>query len=271
MNTYLFVWNPKFWSWENLERNIVEVYKTETYIEDWSCGVTKSVPLSSRFFLIKIGTDSKSKVKGIIGSGTIVSEAYYKTSVKNPNKETLHVDLQFDNLLNPYKEDILPLDILLTGNLSSQHWTSQSSGIIIKPQIIDELEALWFDLLSIVRIKNNPYNSEELENKKIFNEGFASQITLTRYERNRYARKVCLERWGYSCSVCRFNFEKAYGDIGKNFIQVHHLNQIAKVGKEYQINPIEDLLPVCPNCHAMLHRRIPIFSIEELRLLMNRY
>ena len=65
--------------------------------------------------------------------------------------------------------------------------------------------------------------------------------------------------------VCNFNFEKTYGDIGKGFIHVHHLNQISTIGEGYQINPIEDLRPVCPNCHAMLHQKNPPYPIDELK------
>lgn len=270
MNTYLFVWNPKFWPWTRLEDNIEEVYKTETYIEDWSCA-TKSIQHGSRFFLIKIGTEPKKprvNVKGIMGSGLILSEPYMKVSVKDPNKEVLHVDLRFDNLLNPYKENILPLDLLQTGKLANQHWTSQSSGISIKPYLVDELEALWFDFLATQKISHNPFIQQEDDKQEIYIEGFANQVTLTRYERNPYARKACLGHYGYSCSVCEFNFQKGYGDIGKDFIHIHHLTQIANIGKEYNIDPIEDLRPVCPNCHAMLHRRKSGLSIEELKSIM---
>jgi 5-methylcytosine-specific restriction protein A len=277
MNAYLFVWNPDKWTsldrWTStkLEVHIKEVNKTETYIEDWSCGNTKSIQQLSRFFLIKIGTDKINKgdnVKGIIGSGSIVSEPHMNVSVHDPNKEVLHVNLRFDHLLNPYKENILQLDLLQTGNLAEQHWTPNSSGISIKPHLVDELEALWFDFLATQKISHNPFIQQEDDKQEIFIEGFANQVTLTRYERNPYARKVCLGHYGYSCSVCEFNFQKGYGDIGKDFIHIHHLTQIANIGKEYNIDPIEDLRPVCPNCHAMLHRKKSGLAIEELKSIM---
>lgn len=63
------------------------------------------------------------------------------------------------------------------------------------------------------------------------------------------------------------NFEKKYGEIGSNFIHVHHDVEISTIGEEYEIDAINDLKPVCPNCHAMLHKRKPAYRIEELKEL----
>lgn len=49
------------------------------------------------------------------------------------------------------------------------------------------------------------------------------------------------------------------------FIHVHHINQISDIGKEYEVDPIKDLIPVCPNCHAMIHSKRPAFTIEEIK------
>ena len=60
---------------------------------------------------------------------------------------------------------------------------------------------------------------------------------------------------------------KFYGNkYGKKYIEIHHLKQLADSGKEYQIDPIKDLRPVCANCHRMLHKQRPPISIEELQI-----
>ena len=68
--------------------------------------------------------------------------------------------------------------------------------------------------------------------------------------------------------VCDFDFQKTYGKIGKNFIHVHHLTKVEDIGNKYEVNPINDLRPVCPNCHSMLHKQEPPLTIEELKLLL---
>ena len=59
-------------------------------------------------------------------------------------------------------------------------------------------------------------------------------------------------------------FESIYGDIGKHFIHVHHIIPLSSIDETYILDPVKDLRPVCPNCHAMLHKRVPPFSIDEL-------
>ena len=96
-------------------------------------------------------------------------------------------------------------------------------------------------------------------------EGKVSQVTHNVYERNPVNRELCLSANGYSCKICGFNFENKYGLLGHGFIHVHHIEMVADYGGERFINPITDMIPVCPNCHAMLHRKRPPLTPEELR------
>lgn len=90
-----------------------------------------------------------------------------------------------------------------------------------------------------------------------YTEGTAHNVSITTYERNEQARSICLSHFGYKCQICGFNFEEKYGKLGKDFIHVHHINFISSMkGQTHEINPLTDLIPVCPNCHAMLHRKI---------------
>ena len=109
----------------------------------------------------------------------------------------------------------------------------------------------------------------EEDNDLKFKEGAVRQITSNKYERNPQARKVCIEKYGTKCCVCGFDFETVYGKIGKDFIHVHHLTQVSTAKTEYEINPIEDLRPVCPNCHSMIHRTKTALTIEELKEKIN--
>ncbi len=99
-------------------------------------------------------------------------------------------------------------------------------------------------------------------------EGAKKQIIVNSYERNFKARQICLNHYGHTCSVCKIDFEKVYGIIGKDFIHVHHLKEISDIGETYTVDPIADLKPVCPNCHSMLHQRKPCFTIDELTTMI---
>lgn len=117
--------------------------------------------------------------------------------------------------------------------------------------------------------KSDEYSyPDEIQKTEKYIEGAVKKVLVNNYERDDKARDKCLEHYGTKCSVCNFDFGEVYGDIGAGFIHVHHLKQISDVGKEYEVDPIEDLRPVCPNCHAMLHKRKEPYSIEELKYEM---
>lgn len=97
-------------------------------------------------------------------------------------------------------------------------------------------------------------------------EGATKSVLVNRYERSSKARAKCLAHYGYTCRVCQFDFEKVYGEIGKNFIHVHHIVPLSLCNEEYRVDPVRDLRPVCPNCHAMLHMGNPPLTLEELRI-----
>ena len=109
------------------------------------------------------------------------------------------------------------------------------------------------------------FPDEVTEEDQTLLEGKTKKVSVNVYERNPIARQQCIDHYGYKCVICDFDFEEAYGDIGKSFIHVHHLIELSSIGDEYSIDPINDLRPVCPNCHAMLHKTKPAYTIEEIK------
>jgi 5-methylcytosine-specific restriction protein A len=103
-----------------------------------------------------------------------------------------------------------------------------------------------------------------------FYEGLKKTVIVNSYERNSKARELCVKHWKAICVICDFDFEKAYGEIGKGFIHVHHLTPVAQIGKTYQVDPIKDLIPVCPNCHSIIHKKEPPYSIEEMKKMLKK-
>jgi 5-methylcytosine-specific restriction protein A len=117
---------------------------------------------------------------------------------------------------------------------------------------------------------NTIYPDDIKDPASILIEGALLRITVNRYERDPVARQKCIEHYGPVCVVCGFDFEKRYGAIGAGFIHVHHLVDIASIGGRYQVDPVRDLRPVCPNCHAMLHQERPAMSIENLKQISEK-
>ncbi len=111
---------------------------------------------------------------------------------------------------------------------------------------------------------------DEVDSSEVFREGAVRQVSINAYERNTVARKKCIEYYGTNCFVCDFNFGKEFGKLGEGFIHVHHLKPLSEIGEEYKVNPIEDMCPVCPNCHAMLHRHSPPLNIEQIKATLSQ-
>ena len=99
-------------------------------------------------------------------------------------------------------------------------------------------------------------------------EGAVIEVLSKRYERSRLNRAACIEMQGSRCIVCGFDFGATYGAIGEGFIHVHHVTSLSTVGPGTVIDPSRDLVPVCPNCHAMLHTSRPPLLPDALRATM---
>ena len=115
---------------------------------------------------------------------------------------------------------------------------------------------------------HNVFISEELLDADEYFEGNGQCIVVDAYERNSDARQKCIDYYGASCIICDFSFENIYGNVGLGFIHVHHLRPLSEIGEQYQVDPIVDLRPVCPNCHAIIHRRNPAYTIDEVREIL---
>jgi len=94
---------------------------------------------------------------------------------------------------------------------------------------------------------------------------------VTYYERDPKNRADAIRIHGVSCKGCGMNFEKTYGILGKDFIHVHHVEPVSQFEKPKQIDPRTDLTVLCPNCHAMVHRKkTKTLSVEELQSLIHQ-
>jgi 5-methylcytosine-specific restriction enzyme A len=132
--------------------------------------------------------------------------------------------------------------------------------------------------LNLVSKENTLYTpverlSTEIEvynEAQFLKEGKAVQVSVSRYERNFLARKKCLEHHGYQCAGCNMEFGAVYGGWAAGFMHVHHIKPMHELKREYTIDPIDDLIPLCPNCHAVVHLSKPVLTIPELKKLLKK-
>ncbi|MEE6185091.1 HNH endonuclease [Bacillus pretiosus] len=118
----------------------------------------------------------------------------------------------------------------------------------------------------------NDIDPQMAEEDSYYNkEGAVKEYYGNRYERNFKNRLKFIEIHGLSCKVFGFNFEEVYGEWEKGFIEVHHVKPLSTLEEEMVIDPEQGLIPVCSNCHRMLHRgEGDVLTVKELRSLMKK-
>jgi 5-methylcytosine-specific restriction protein A len=156
-------------------------------------------------------------------------------------------------------------------------WQHLQLSLTVMPVVLENLEAQELEkmvldcggkLLGMV-LSLLPLEEEAVEEEYLgLPEGALTKIEVNLYERSAINRQVCIIINGCICKVCGFDFEKKFGAIGIGFIHVHHVVPISMLGEGYLIDPSKDLVPVCPNCHAMLHKSNPPYTIEELKKIL---
>jgi 5-methylcytosine-specific restriction protein A len=134
-------------------------------------------------------------------------------------------------------------------------------------------DALWNhsgvrNLAELPRTAPQSFLPEEVTEPSRYMEGACRRISVNAFERDEKARRRCTEHHGTKCCVCGFDFGAVYGVQFAGFIHVHHLRPLSEARGEYMVDPVEDLRPVCPNCHAVIHRRDGLRGISEVQGLM---
>jgi 5-methylcytosine-specific restriction protein A len=131
--------------------------------------------------------------------------------------------------------------------------------------VVPLLGGLGFEVVALGINDNTAALAEEVPDSMW--EGGKRTVSINAYERSAEARAKCIEAHGSSCAICGFDFGRIYGDKFHGFIHVHHKTPVSQVGAKYKVNPEKDLIPVCPNCHAIIHYGNETRSVDDVRSL----
>jgi len=256
MATFLLTWNPDAWAagekW--LEEHAGQASPSDPVPERWSTGGRRSgIAIGDRALLMRLRRD-----RGLVASGHFTSDIFDDLHWDGSGRTTQFAEIDFDCIVTT--DERLPVEVL-RAEVPEVHWDRlQRSGVGVPDPAIDRLEGLWRDLTA--------WDAPEVHPDDVpsgFYEGALKHVTVNRYERNRAARAACLRHHGTSCTICGFDFQSRYGPIGEGGIHVHHLVELSTVGRDYRVDPVNDLIPVCPNCHAMLHSSTPPLTPGQLK------
>ena len=130
---------------------------------------------------------------------------------------------------------------------------------------LEHLELVTDNSSKNIYVDRLPTEIMPFEEKQFYKEGKITEVFVNRYERNQKARLACIQHYGAICQCCGFDYGVTYGSIAKGFIHVHHIVPLADIGKSYSVNPITDLIPLCANCHSVIHLSNPQFTLFDLK------
>ena len=265
MATYLLTWNPgNTDSWPKYHHDLRRFRRIGHLDIEWGCGNTRKISAGDRLFLLCQGVEPR----GIVAAGYAVAPPALVRKRGRSSSTARAVKLNFGQLLDIDSAPVMEVSQIKAGPLSDVNWSTQRSGIALSDHAARALERRWQAHLASLEIANEPL-PEEINSSIRLYEGEKKRITVNAYERNPEARRKCIEYHGANCKVCNFDFEDVYGEHGKGFIHVHHTIPLASIRKGYTVDPHKDLVPVCPNCHAMLHRGDKTLTVKQLRRMLN--
>ena len=244
MDYWIVPANKKYYDYESAFNELKEIdWKTNNY----------KFKIGDIVYLYATKPEMKIKIAAIVTKINISADQVIDDS-KFWVGENIYTNATYTRL--KFVENINS-DLYTLKNLNNQY---EISGNIQNPRKIYS-ENLINDLNTKIK-KVSITNALYTEGKKI--------ISLNnRYERNKYAREKCIEIHGVNCKICDFNFEEKYGEHAKGFIHVHHIKKISDISHEYIVDPESDLIPLCPNCHSVVHmNKFQEMSIDEIKRLI---
>ena len=169
----------------------------------------------------------------------------------------LYLQVAFDAVL-PLGEQVA-VDVL-TQALPRIPWHSEAPQLDVGPAEEPTIRAIWREF------GPGPGPNPTLPVAGTYPQDAVTRVLANRYEQDPDARRACIAHYGSTCAACGFSFEEKYGEIGADFIPVHHLVPVSELGSGYELDPITDLVPLCANCHAMTHLGVGVpRTVAELR------
>ena len=254
MAAIVLTWNPAEWDrWKpSYDWAVDRVERMGRLVDRWSVAHRVNIDPGAEAYLLRQGTDH-----GVVGHGLVTSSPSPDEHFNDPSRTINYVDLEWDRLL-PLSE-IIPREAL-EAEVPGFNWRqgARSSGNSLSEAAQDQLAQLWEREVG-ARAFPGPDDVPPA-----FPEGAMMRVTVNRYERDPRARQEAIALHGSRCRACGLDMGEVYGDLGQGYVNIHHLVPVSEMGADYRVDPQTDLVPLCPNCHAMVHREQPPLAPDEL-------
>lgn len=257
MTATFLVWNQDREDDWNYASVVVQVQETGQSHSEWSVAGAAGIPDGSDAWLLLRGKHWR----GLLGHGVVISAGRCPGPRSGAGgTPSPRLIVAFDSLLR-LGDQLGPE--LLSANLPEMPWNDLHNGQVMDPAAEARVRDLW-------RLEGPaPIPDSTFPLPGGYPAWAVSTVVVNRYERNPEARRACIAHYGTSCAACGFSFEIAYGEAGRDFIDVHHTVPVSMLDSNYVLDPVTDLVPLCANCHAMAHVGVTTpRALSELRHLL---
>jgi 5-methylcytosine-specific restriction enzyme A len=222
--------------------------------------IQKWVYIEAKFSLEPFASDLLQNIKNHTPQQKAVFKFFVKSALdKNADVQVIINGTRYEPLENTWPTDwnSFELKFRKTGLEFDQKNPDRQNDLLFS------WAATFFGVsLSLLPIESEIKETETGMGKP---EGKEIKTIIKKYERSRVNRAACIEHHGIKCKICELSFSEQYSPIGEGFIHVHHLKPLSALQGSYIIDPVNDLIPVCPNCHSMIHKKDPPYTLEEIQ------
>jgi 5-methylcytosine-specific restriction protein A len=257
MAAIILGWNLERWNERDYAADALTAEDSGQVLHAWPVGPeTKTSPGADAWLFLQ---DSPSR--GLIGHGVVLSEPVLTKPVLMGEGSAAYVEVLFDALL-PIGNQVPP-DILRAAVPNARWDGMDGTATIVDVDDEASIREVW-----------RQYGPEQSGDPihpvpGTYPEEAVTRVNVIRFEDNQEARRACIAFHGTNCAACGFSYEVGYGEIGRDFIQVHHVVPVSQIGRDYELDPSTDLVPLCANCHAMAHRGVSTpRTVAELRRII---
>lgn len=272
MAAIILVWDPDRTDGWNYAAAVEHVSETGQFLADWTMTGPDQIPAGAEVWLWLQGRTRC----GLLGHGTAVSGAQLEepaaagepepgphgNGATPPHTATGHITVAFDALI-PSGDELPPA--LFADVEPDIPWLAPMRPLtVLNPFLEAKVRAVWRGFGP-----SQPTAPDHLVPGS-HPEQTTRRVQVNRFESSAEAQRICIAHHGASCAACGLSFESTYGEAGAGFIEVHHLVPPELLGIDYQLDPVADLVPLCPNCHAMAHLGVATpRTVAELRRLIS--
>ncbi|WP_420438263.1 HNH endonuclease [Candidatus Poriferisodalis sp.] len=264
---FVLLWNPDSSSVDDHEFEMLQHDFSEenSLVRDWSVHRKGGVSIGDKMFLLRVKRE-----RGIVALGTAESEIFEDEHWDGSDRIARYIDVVWQTILPV--DDRMPIDVVVNVAPNTAWNSLQSSGAEVRVEDQESLLEAWYDWLVGLDV-DFPANEAGVRSgaERRIVEGASKRVVVNRFERSKKAREHCIRAHGARCAVCGLDFEDMYGQIGAGHIHVHHKVPLSGAvdGSGYELDPVNDLVPVCPNCHEMLHIGVDEpRTVEELQKII---